>query len=57
MENRSTHGKNPTRRRSPTAATNEHNPPTQYTRGADDEGAKTAKTTDGRAARGRKTCR
>ena len=45
---RSTHAAN---------AANEHKHPNQYTKGADDEGAKNAKTTDSKAAKGSKNCR
>ena len=57
MENRSNNGKNQTSSRSTNAVTNEHKPPNQYTKGADDEGAKNAKTTDSKAAKGSKNCR
>ena len=57
MENRSNNGKNQTSSRSANAVTNEHKHPNQYTKGADDEGAKNAKTTDSKAAKGRKNCR
>ena len=57
MENRSNNGKNQTSSRSTNAVTNEHKHPNQYTKGADDEGAKNAKTTDSKAAKGSKTCR
>lgn len=57
MENRSNNGKNPTSSRSTNAVTNEHKHPNQYTKGADDEGAKNAKTTDSKAAKGSKNCR
>ena len=57
MENRSNNGKNQTSSRSTNAATNEHKHPNQYTKGADDEGAKNAKTTDSKAAKGSKNCR
>ena len=57
MENRSNNGKNQTSSRSTNAVTNEHKHPTQYTKGADDEGAKNAKTTDSKAAKGSKNCR
>ena len=45
MENRSNNGKNQTSSRSTNAVTNEHKHPNQYTKGADDEGAKNAKST------------
>ena len=57
MENRSNNGKNQTSSRSTNAVTNEHKHPNQYTTGADDEGAKNAKTTDSKAAKGSKNCR
>lgn len=57
MENRSNNGKNQTSSRSANAVTNEHKHPNQYTKGADDEGAKNAKTTDSKAAKGSKNCR
>lgn len=57
MENRSNNGKNQTSNRSTNAVTNEHKHPNQYTKGADDEGAKNAKTTDSKAAKGSKNCR
>lgn len=57
MENRSNNGKNQTSSRSTSAVTNEHKHPNQYTKGADDEGAKNAKTTDSKAAKGSKNCR
>ena len=57
MENRSNNGKNQTSSRSTNAVTNEHKLPNQYTKGADDEGAKNAKTTDSKAAKGSKNCR
>ena len=40
-----------------TNSTGEHKHPNQYTKGADDEGAKNAKTTDSKAAKGSKNCR
>ena len=40
-----------------TQSSNEHKHPNQYTKGADDEGAKNAKTTDSKAAKGSKNCR
>lgn len=57
MENRSNNGKNQTSSRSTNAVTNEHKHPNQYTKGADGEGAKNAKTTDSKAAKGSKNCR
>ena len=45
---RSTHAAN---------ATNEHKHPNQYTKGADDEGAKNSKTIDSKNAKGSKNCR
>ena len=57
MENRSNNGKNQTSSRSTNAVTNEHKHPNQYTKGADDEGAKNAKTTDSKAAKGSTNCR
>ena len=57
MENRSNNGKNQTSSRSTNAVTNAHKHPNQYTKGADDEGAKNAKTTDSKAAKGSKNCR
>ena len=57
MENRSNNDKNQTSSRSTNAVTNEHKHPNQYTKGADDEGAKNAKTTDSKAAKGSKNCR
>ena len=57
MANRSNNGKNQTSSRSTNAVTNEHKHPNQYTKGADDEGAKNAKTTDSKAAKGSKNCR
>ena len=57
MENRSNNGKNQTSSRSTNAVTNEHKHHNQYTKGADDEGAKNAKTTDSKAAKGSKNCR
>ena len=57
MENRSNNGKNQTTSRSTNAATNEPKPPNQSTKGADDEGAKNAKPTDSKAAKGSKNCR
>ena len=57
MENRSNNGKNQTSSRSTNAVTNEHKHPNQYTKGADDEGAKNAKTTDSKADKGSKNCR
>ena len=57
MENRSNNGKNQTSSRSTNAVTNEHKHPNQYTKGADDEGAKNAKTTDSKSAKGSKNCR
>ena len=57
MENRSNNGKTQTSSRSTNAVTNEHKHPNQYTKGADDEGAKNAKTTDSKAAKGSKNCR
>ena len=57
MENRSNNGNNQTSSRSTNAVTNEHKHPNQYTKGADDEGAKNAKTTDSKAAKGSKNCR
>ncbi len=38
-------------------AANEHKHPNQYTKGADDEGAKSLKTTDGKNAKNSKNCR
>ena len=52
MENRSNNGKNQTSSRSTNAVTNEHKHPNHYTKGADDEGAKHAKTTARTAAKG-----
>ena len=57
MENRSNNGKNQTSSRSTNAVTNEHKHPNQSTKGADDEGAKNAKTPDSKAAKGSKNCR
>ena len=57
MENRSNNGKNQTSSRSTNAVTNEHKHPNQSTKGAHDEGAKNAKTTDSKAAKGSKNCR
>ena len=57
MENRSNNGKNQTSSRSTNAVTNAHKHPNQHTNGADDEGAKNAKTTDSKAAKGSKNCR
>ena len=53
MENRSNNGKNQTSSRSTNAVTNEHKHPNQYTKGADDEGAKNAKNAKNTA----KNCR
>ena len=44
---RSTHAAN---------AANEHKHPNQYTKGADDEGAKNSKTIDSKNAKGSKNC-
>ena len=57
MENRSNNGKNQTSSRSTNAVTNEHKHPNQYTKGADDEGAKNLKTTDSKSAKNCKNCR
>lgn len=38
-------------------AANEHKHPNQYTKGADDEGAKNSKTIDSKNAKGSKNCR
>ena len=57
MENRSNNGKNQTSSRSTNAVTNEHKHPNQYTKGADDEGAKNSKTIDSKSAKGSKNCR
>lgn len=63
MENRSnncktqSNNRTSTSSRSTNAVTNEHKHPNQYTKGADDEGAKNAKTTDSKAAKGSKNCR
>ena len=57
MENRSNNGKNQTSSRSTNAVTNEHKHPNQYTKGADDEGAKNHKTTDSKSAKNCKNCR
>ena len=57
MENRSNNGKNQTSSRSTNAVPNAPKHPHQYTKGADDEGAKNAKTTDSKAAKGSKNCR
>ena len=45
---RSTHAAN---------AANEHKHPNQYTKGADDEGAKNSKTIDSKSPKGSKNCR
>ena len=45
---RSTHAAN---------AATEHKHPNQYTKGADDEGAKNSKTIDSKSAKGSKNCR
>ena len=45
---RSTHAAN---------AANEHKHPNQYTKGADDEGAKNSKTIDSKSVKGSKNCR
>ena len=57
MENRSNNGKNQTSSRSTNAVTNEHKHPNQYTKGADDEGAKNSKTIDSKNAKSSKNCR
>lgn len=57
MENRSNNGKNQTSSRSTNAVTNEHKHPNQYTKGADDEGAKNLKTADSKSAKNCKNCR
>ena len=65
MENRSnnckTQSNNRTASNSPSThaanAANEHKHPNQYTKGADDEGAKNSKTIDSKSAKGSKNCR
>ncbi len=63
MENRSnncktqSNNRTSTNSRSTNAVTNEHKHPNQYTKGADDEGAKNLKTTDSKSAKNCKNCR
>lgn len=63
MENRSnncktqSNNRTSTSSRSTNAATNEHKHPNQYTKGADDEGAKNLKTADSKSAKNCKNCR
>lgn len=63
MENRSNNCKTQSNNRasaasrSTNAAVNEHKHPNQYTKGADDESAKNAKTTDSKSAKNCKSGR
>ena len=63
MENRSNNCKTQSNNRasaasrSTNAAVNEHKHPNQYTKGADDEGAKNSKTIDSKNAKSSKNCR
>ena len=60
MENRSNNCKTQSNNRTASNAANaanEHKHPNQYTKGADDEGAKNSKTIDSKSAKGSKNCR
>ena len=50
-ENRTNNCKNQSQNRTPNQTTNEHTHPTQYTKGADDEGAKNSTRSSARNSR------